>query len=222
VVSKVAAAVTATIVLIQALVKAYNALKSSALVAGIAMAFAMNPLLGVGAVAAAAAVLAGANALANRDNSNVENLGVPKNVVTDYGTYIPPQFKVDEFKGQGFMGTLPKPGASSASKTSILGAGSAEQLTKRLEQIAVDMDELVFRISTGGITKAAADAEQKALRAEMAVLTKQQEALAMQNPINITINGAIDKEGTARTIVDTLNNSYYRGGGGGANSLILP
>ena len=32
--------------------------------------------------------------------------------------------------------------------------------------------------------------------------------------INLTVNGAIDSEGTARTIVDTLNNSYYRGTGG--------
>jgi len=39
--------------------------------------------------------------------------------------------------------------------------------------------------------------------------------------INITVNGAIDKEGTARTIVETLNNSFYRGGGGGANSLVV-
>jgi phage-related protein len=36
--------------------------------------------------------------------------------------------------------------------------------------------------------------------------------------ISITVNGAIDKEGTARTIVETLNNSYYRGTGG-ATSL---
>jgi hypothetical protein len=33
----------------------------------------------------------------------------------------------------------------------------------------------------------------------------------------INVNGAIDKEGTARTIVDTLNNSYYRGTGGAGN-----
>jgi len=32
--------------------------------------------------------------------------------------------------------------------------------------------------------------------------------------IIINVNGAIDKEGTARTIVDTLNDSYYRGTGG--------
>lgn len=35
--------------------------------------------------------------------------------------------------------------------------------------------------------------------------------------ISITVNGAIDKEGTARTIVDTLNNSFYRGTGGASN-----
>jgi len=33
--------------------------------------------------------------------------------------------------------------------------------------------------------------------------------------INLTVNGAIDSEGTARTVVDTLNNSYFRGTGGG-------
>jgi hypothetical protein len=164
VVSKVAAAVTATIALISALIKAYNALKASALVAGVALAFAMNPLLGVGAVAVAASVLAGANALANRDNNNVASLGVPSNLVTDYGTYVPPEFKMQKNPIPEFMGTMP----------------------------------------------------------EMGVSAKQSQSLTTQNQINITVNGAIDKEGTARTIVDTLNNSFYRGGGGGANALVLP
>ena len=35
--------------------------------------------------------------------------------------------------------------------------------------------------------------------------------------INVNVSGAIDKEGTARTIVDTLNNSFYRGTGGAGN-----
>jgi hypothetical protein len=39
--------------------------------------------------------------------------------------------------------------------------------------------------------------------------------------LNITVNGAIDSEGTARTIVNTLNNSYFRGTGG-AGALITP
>jgi hypothetical protein len=35
--------------------------------------------------------------------------------------------------------------------------------------------------------------------------------------VNVTVTGAIDKEGTARTIVDVLNNSFYRGTGGASN-----
>ena len=37
--------------------------------------------------------------------------------------------------------------------------------------------------------------------------------------INLNVNGAIDKEGTARTIIETLNNSFYRGTGG-AGALV--
>jgi hypothetical protein len=37
--------------------------------------------------------------------------------------------------------------------------------------------------------------------------------------INLNVTGAIDPEGTARSIINVLNNSFYRGTGG-ANSLI--
>ena len=37
---------------------------------------------------------------------------------------------------------------------------------------------------------------------------------------NINVSGALDKEGTARTITDVLNNSYYRGTGGATNLQI--
>jgi hypothetical protein len=46
------------------------------------------------------------------------------------------------------------------------------------------------------------------------------EAASMGTTINLTVTGAFDKEGTARTIVDTLNNSYYRGTGGATNLQI--
>lgn len=39
------------------------------------------------------------------------------------------------------------------------------------------------------------------------------------NPITVNVSGAIDPESTARTIVNTLNNSFYRGTGG-AGGLI--
>lgn len=37
------------------------------------------------------------------------------------------------------------------------------------------------------------------------------------NTFNITVNGAIDREGTARSIINVLNNSFYRGTGGATN-----
>jgi hypothetical protein len=43
---------------------------------------------------------------------------------------------------------------------------------------------------------------------------REAEAASMGTTINLTVTGAFDKEGTARTIVETLNNSYYRGTGG--------
>lgn len=72
VVSKISAAVSATIALIKSLIMAYNALKASAIVTGVATAFALNPLLGVGAAALAAGVLSAANALANSSTSNID------------------------------------------------------------------------------------------------------------------------------------------------------
>jgi hypothetical protein len=46
------------------------------------------------------------------------------------------------------------------------------------------------------------------------------EAASMGTTINLTVTGAFDREGTARTIVDTLNNSFYRGTGGATNLQI--
>jgi hypothetical protein len=41
------------------------------------------------------------------------------------------------------------------------------------------------------------------------------EAASMGTVINLTVTGAFEPEGTARTIINTLNDSYYRGTGGG-------
>ena len=46
------------------------------------------------------------------------------------------------------------------------------------------------------------------------------EAASMGTTINLTVTGAFEPEGTARTIIDTLNNSYYRGTGGATNLQI--
>ena len=156
VVSKITAGVVATIAAINTLIKAYNALKASSIVAGVASAFALNPLLGVGAVALAAGVLAGANALAGRSDTPAASTGSSV---------------------AGFSGTMPN---GQSFSTGVASAASV-----------------------------AASAS-----TSMASSGTRSTAAASSPTINLSVNGAIDREGTARTIVDTLNNSFYRGTGG--------
>ena len=49
---------------------------------------------------------------------------------------------------------------------------------------------------------------------------REAEAATSGTTINLTVTGAFDKEGTARTIIDTLNSSFYRGTGGATNLQI--
>ena len=81
--------------------------------------------------------------------------------------------------------------------------------------------------SGGGVTTASKVAASTAAAASNVVSSnfnvgsfRKAEAASMGTTINLTVTGAFDKEGTARTIVDTLNNSYYRGTGGATNLQI--
>ena len=80
--------------------------------------------------------------------------------------------------------------------------------------------------SGGGVAAAAAGAAMATPFStgltQSAAIRRAEAADAASNAgrINITVNGAIDAEGTARTIVNTLNDSYFRGTGG-ASSLQL-
>lgn len=73
----------------------------------------------------------------------------------------------------------------------------------------------------GGIAKAASVAASSAVAASNVVGSnfnagtfRDAEARTSGSTINLTVTGAFDKEGTARTIIDTLNSSFYRGTGG--------
>jgi hypothetical protein len=190
VVSKITAAVTATIALIRTLITAYNALKASAIVAGVATAFALNPLLGVGAVALAAGVLAGANALANRGNAEL-----PETPGSSSG---------------GFSGTMPngKPfvtGSSFVPTTPTISVPTVPN-TPAGVTTAVRSAASVSEIATGSFDVG---------RFRMA------ENASMAPVYNINVTGALDKEGVARQIVEIINESSYRGGGGVGSALIL-
>ena len=188
--SKIAAAVQGTIVLITSLIKAYNLLKASALVAGIASAFALNPLLGVGAVALAAGVLAAGNALANKNN-----------VSTDFGS--------DGFAVGGAPGAISGAKLSGGSTAGSGGGGSGGGGTATTKAAAGIATAVASAARAGGAFTDSQNAARLAAQGGGGFTDSQNAAR-----INLTVNGAIDAEGTARTIVKTLNDSFYRGTGG--------
>jgi len=75
--------------------------------------------------------------------------------------------------------------------------------------------------SSNGVASAAAGAANVVTGSFDVGSFRKAEAATSGTTINLTVNGAFDKEGTARTIVDTLNDSYYRGTGGGGNLVAL-
>jgi hypothetical protein len=233
VVSKIAAAVQGTIVLITSLIKAYNLLKASAIVAGVASAFALNPLLGVGAVALAASVLAAANALAGQGDVSTAGLGVGG--AGGFSGTMP--------NGQPFVtgggtsgggggggtggglggGTIPSIGGGTGGVGTGGGGGggtgAVAVVAKKANEAITNIAGAFDNFTSGTTTLAGIEAASNRPFAfgTSGVNTNTLAgimAASAQPTINVTVNGAIDKEGTARTIVETLNSSYYRGTGG--------
>jgi len=171
--------------LIKSLIVAYNLLKASAIVAGIASAFALNPLLGVGSVALAAGVLAAANALTNNDSAKINN-------------------QIPETK-------------SFSSISGVLGIPTPTVTPPVTPKIIVPTS------SGGGVAAAATSA---AVASTFASTLSQGEAIRraeMANPtVNLTVNQGIvgDPESAARSVVDVLNRSFFRGTNG-ANALLF-
>jgi len=190
VVSKITTAVMATIALINSLIKAYNALKASSIVAGVASAFALNPLLGVGAAALAAAVLSDANAIAG--NSDTASVGVSTGSIPYKSGFAPP------------AGTTVSVGGGGVTTGGGSFAGAGGGVSTAAAAAAAANDQVI------GLQTGSAEAKLLSDRANA-------ERLGLGTTINLTVTGAFDKEGTARTIVDTLNNSFYRGTGGATN-----
>lgn len=187
VVSKIAAAVSGTIALIKSLIVAYNLLKASAIVAGVASAFALNPLLGVGAVALAAGVLAAANGLVNKDTGE-----------TTFATGGAPGYITGGAGGKFTNAELREIGIAQNVENARKAAADAAM---GLKGAAGSGAFAGLGLGTSGGTINSSDYSTR--------------NAGMTN--NITVNGAIDAEGTARTIVNVLNDSFYRGTGGGGN-----
>jgi hypothetical protein len=126
---------------------------------------------------------------------NKVNLGLP-----DIGLITAPTLSMPSVTGASVSASLPSstytPTTVSAAPSSSAGKSSA-----------------TAAVSSAGITYGATATTEEALRAGI---------LPTPGVVNnITVNGAIDAESTARQIVDVLNQSTYRGTGGSSRLIAL-
>jgi len=122
----------------------------------------------------------------------------------------------------GFSGTMP-----SGQSFNTGGAITVDQTPEEKSQLAaaIAKGEAEAKIIVAGQAKGLSAAESLAAAAAAKtsnVVTgsfnagsfREAESAMSNTTINLTVTGAFDKEGTARTIIETLNDSYYRGTGG--------
>ena len=221
--AKIAAAVQGTIILIKSLIAAYNLLKASALVAGIAQAFALNPLLGVGAVALAAAVLVAANALVGSDEKSPQfAVGGAPGAISGGGSSV---FQTDAQKK-----ALAASQAAGLAESKIIVAGAAKGLTaaQSLAAAAATSSANIagaFDNFTSGTTSLAGINAASTSGFPFGTSGVNTGTLAGINAasnqatvvINVNAPSIINEEGFTRAINEAQNNSFFRGTGGATN-----
>jgi hypothetical protein len=196
--SKIAAGVTAIIALINGLIKAYNALKASAIVAGVAKAFALNPVAGVAAVAVGAAVIAGATALAK--NGDVDEVKGPKSQ-EDYNAIagVPKAFTREQAV-TAIGGRTPKGTTAGAKGSTGKAAPEKKPEMTLLEQVAEA--NFIKNLPPGAFDPGRfRQAEERSI------------------VINVNAPSVIDEQGFSNAVIDALNNSQRRSGAGGSQLI---
>jgi hypothetical protein len=115
----------------------------------------------------------------------------------------------------GFSGTMPN------GQSFTTGTSSGVSESSAIDMPSIPTIDLTGVSSVSKSASAASASTNVVSGSFRAGAFRKAEAADSGTTINLTVTGAFDKEGTARTIVDTLNNSYYRGTGG-AGSLVTP
>ena len=187
--------------------------------AGVATAFALNPLLGVGAVALAAGVLVAANKLVGLGNPKLpENFTDP----TSRNTGVPDSIAGANRGGSGTstMSSLAS-GINSSAIDSIIsssGSGSSGASSAVKNAISSAIPKGIVYPSAPNLTAS------EALFSSLTGTSGNFAGNANARPggvygsnINITVNGAIDSESAARQIVTLINESTARGTQGASN-----
>jgi hypothetical protein len=119
-----------------------------------------------------------------------------------------------DLKPVSFSGS--QTGGASTSISGVLGSSVPSSTVT----MATPPPIKVPSISSAAVASAASGAAKAAAstKANTAAISGRTDSAAS---INLTVNGAIDSEGTARTIVNTLNDSYFRGTGGAGQLVAL-
>lgn len=231
-VSNIAAGVAATVTAIQALIKAYNALRVSSLAAGIASMFALNPVLGALSGAAAFGAMGLAIKLFESQNIGIDGSAGLGNFQMSTGTVL------GGGVGGGGGGILPggsvpsfsnAAGGRSLSDISKGMVTSPEDLVSKLTSVSERISQIQFLYDTGQISKAKAstmlDAAQKefnklqAISAEFQSMqptpTRQMSGVSRGEYANVTINvmapSVIDEDGFSRAVQNAIQNAERRG-----------
>lgn len=181
VVSKIAAGVQATILLIQGLVAAYTALRNSAVAAAIASRFALNPLARLATGAAVVGAIIAAVKLF--DNQAAAAAGTGSNTVSS--SSLPEGFTA----GRSVTGSSGVTGGGLT--TGGRAAGSNAATSNPTQTLIEQVSEANFIKRTAGTGSF-----------DLAGFRQGEE----KDRVTINVNGAIDPASTARQIADLLNN----------------
>jgi hypothetical protein len=194
-VSKVQAAVVATIGFIKLLIGAYNALKTSAIVAAVASRLALNPLAGAAASAAVFAVVGAAAKLAEKFDTQAAESTQTYNQQREAQIAANAAGRSTGTVGSGLPGTT----SSGISFPDITGATTTGRTSSgRVISSVKPAPTLIEQVSEENFIKRIAGTGSF----DLAGFRQGEE----KDRVVININGAIDPASTARQIADILNN----------------
>lgn len=227
-ITKIAAGVQAIILLVGSLVKAYNTLRVSAMAAGIAQAFALNPALGI---AAGTAAIAGMGLL-------IQQLEKQSDEFNQVGLSYNEQrmAQIAGAKNGNTTGGFTGGGLSTSGGVSITGGTSTAKI---LGTATEAKQTLIEQVSQANAEKYFAplppsygisEVRQREMAADSGVFQSIPSgfnvAAARQGDergnviINVNAPSVIDENGFSRAVVDALNRTQARNGGGGSQLVL--
>jgi hypothetical protein len=191
-VAKIQTAVVATIGFINLLIKAYNALKVSAVAAAVASRFAANPLAGAAAGAAViAGVAAAVTAVSKNDNQRAAT-GLSYN-----------EQRAQQIAASSVSAVSPVISVPSVAGSTFSSAPAPTQIPT------------ITTTSTAAFAMGANARGEYATPFAMGAVGRGEYANQPAVVVNVNAPSVIDREGFSRAVVEALNESAYRGTGGG-------